>query len=129
MKKLLLTSVCVLMLAAVTGTAQAQQNRPMMNQSGRGVMMNDRDQWMPGYGWANGMMGSGMMGAGMMGPEMMILMMDTNDDGKLSLEEFQAIHRRMFKALDKNGDGELTTDEIESRWHMDDDGDEGKDNK
>ncbi|MBD1549003.1 EF-hand domain-containing protein [Labrenzia aggregata] len=87
-----------------------------------------------GYGMGPGMMGSGMMGngmmgRGMMGPQMMILMMDTNGDGKLSLEEFQAIHGRMFKYLDKNGDGQLTPDEIRKNWQDDDDGDEGGDAK
>jgi len=82
-----------------------------------------------GYGMGPGMMGSGMMGTGMMGPQMMILMMDTNGDGKLSLDEFQAIHGRMFKYLDKNGDGQLTPDEIRKNWQDDDDGDEGGDAK
>ncbi len=82
---------------------------------------------MGGQGWGSGMMGPGMMGGGMMGPQMMILMMDTNGDGKLSLEEFQAIHGRMFKYLDKNGDGQLTPDEIHKHWQDDDDGDESGD--
>lgn len=88
---------------------------------------------MSGRGWGNHMMGSGMMGSGMMGsgmmmgrmmgPEMMIVMMDTNEDGQLSLEEFQAVHSRMFKLLDKDGDGQLTTDEIQKRWSQDDEND------
>ncbi|MBD1548783.1 EF-hand domain-containing protein [Roseibium aggregatum] len=84
-----------------------------------------------GYGMGPGMMGGrgwgyGGMGPGMMGPRMMILMMDTNGDGKLSLDEFQAIQGRMFKYLDKNGDGQLTPDEIHNHW-QDDDGDESGD--
>ena len=160
MKKLLLTSACVLAVTAMAGTAQAQQGSPMMGKSGSGMMTgqdnDDQGRPMPGYGYGYGrrgnmpwgygrmgpgkmygrgwgyggmgpgMMGSGMMGGGMMGPQMMILMMDTNGDGKLSLEEFQAIHGRMFKYLDKNGDGQLTPDEIHNHW-QDDDGDESGD--
>jgi hypothetical protein len=93
---------------------------------GRGMMGGG----MMGSGMmGSGMMGSGMMGSGMMGsgmgPQMMIIMMDTNNDGKLSLEEFQAIHGRMFKYLDKNGDGQLSPDEFQNRWRDDDDEDEG----
>ncbi len=73
-------------------------NGTMMN----GAMMN------------GGMMMGGMMGK-MHGPEMMIVMMDTNGDGQLQLEEFQAVHNRMFNYLDENGDGQLTADELRQR--------------
>ena len=168
MKKILFTSACAMMFAALAGGAVAQQGGPMMGQPGQGMMTgqgNDQARPMPGYGYGRrgmmpwgynghmgpgmmygrgggygmgpgmmgggmmmgpGMMGPGMMGRGMMGPQMMILMMDTNGDGKLSLEEFQAIHGRMFKYLDKNGDGQLTPDEIHNHW-QDDDGDESGD--
>jgi hypothetical protein len=55
-----------------------------------------------------GMRGPGQMGAGMMGPammRMMLVLMDTDGDGTVSLSEFQAAHERMFKALDANKDG------------------------
>lgn len=73
-------------------------NGTMMN----GAMMN------------GGMMMGGMMGK-MHGPEMMIVMMDTNGDGQLALEEFQAVHNRMFNYFDENGDGQLTADELRQR--------------
>ena len=38
-------------------------------------------------------------------------MMDTNKDGKISLQEWQDFHTKYFKKLDKNGDGFLTQDE------------------
>ena len=41
-------------------------------------------------------------------------LMDANDDGKLSLEEFQAAHERIFKAMDANKDGVLTLEEIQA---------------
>ena len=64
-----------------------------------------------------GMMGGGQMGPGMMGPammRMMLVLMDTDGDGTVSLNEFQAAHERMFKALDANKDGKLTFQEVQA---------------
>ena len=61
-----------------------------------------------------GMMGQGMMGPGMMRPgmmRMMLVMMDTDGDGAVSLAEYQAAHERMFKAMDADKDGKLTIQE------------------
>ena len=55
----------------------------------------------------------------MMGPGMyriMFTLMDTDGDGTLSLEEFQAAHAKIFKAMDANKDGKLTLEEIEMFW-------------
>jgi len=142
MKNILAVTVFSLALAGSIGLANAQQGSPMMKQPGQGMMQGGQGPMqgqgmMQGQGYGNmayscngmpgagmmmgsGMMGSGMMGSGMMagrmhGPDMMIVMMDTNGDGSLSLEEFQAIHARMFKHLDANGDGQLTSDEMSQR--------------
>ena len=99
---------------------------------------------MPGYGMMMG--GAGMMG-GMHGPAMMgnmleqldadgdgrvtpdemregvsarMLEFDSDDDGTMTLEEFEAFHAAMirnmvvdrFQALDENGDGRITDDEM-----------------
>jgi Ca2+-binding EF-hand superfamily protein len=35
-------------------------------------------------------------------------LMDSDGDGTISLQEFQAAHERIFKAIDVNKDGRLT---------------------
>jgi Ca2+-binding EF-hand superfamily protein len=44
-------------------------------------------------------------------PEMMH-MIDTNKEGKITKQEWDAYQTRVFKALDKNGDGLLTPEEF-----------------
>jgi hypothetical protein len=80
-----------------------------------------------------GMMGrDGAMGRrGMRGPEtrgqdapvhsmmmhMMFALIDADGDGTVSLQEFQAAHERIFKAMDNNKDGRLSFEEMESFMH------------
>lgn len=71
-----------------------------------------------------GMMGAGMMGGGMMGggmgPPMMFRMMFAlmdDGDGEISLQEFQAAHERIFKAMDSNKDGQVTLEEMQAFMH------------
>jgi hypothetical protein len=70
------------------------------------------------------MMGHGeyMMGHGMMRPRMMrqrmhmrvmMILMDTDGDGALSLEEVQAAHAKIFKVIDADKDGKVTLEETE----------------
>ena len=47
---------------------------------------------------------------------MMMAMMDTNNDGALSLEEVQAVHSRMFAFIDKNKDGKVTPAEVQAAF-------------
>ena len=60
-----------------------------------------------------GMMGPGMMPPGMM-MRMMLTLMDIDNDGAISLSEFQAAHERMFKAVDANKDGRVTIEEMQA---------------
>jgi uncharacterized protein YhfF len=41
-------------------------------------------------------------------------LMGTDSDGTVSLQEWQAAHERIFKAMDANKDGKLTFDEMQS---------------
>lgn len=68
------------------------------------------------------MMGHPMMRAGMMGPppvllHIMFALIDTDSDGTVSLQEFQAAHERIFKAMDTNKDGKLTLEEMQAFMH------------
>lgn len=62
-----------------------------------------------------GMKGHSMMGSDGMGPPIMFRMifalMDADGDGTVSLPEFQVAHERIFKAMDSNKDGKLTLEE------------------
>ena len=66
-------------------------------------------------------MGRGMMGGGMMEPpfvmRMIFALMDADGDGTISLQEFQAAHERIFKAMDTNKDGKLTPEEMHGFMH------------
>jgi Ca2+-binding EF-hand superfamily protein len=53
------------------------------------------------------------MGHGMM-MRMLFATMDSDGDGTVSLQEFQAAHERIFKAMDANKDGRLTPEEIQA---------------
>jgi EF hand len=80
-----------------------------------GGMMGGEDTMghMGGGMMCHGMKGRGMMGHGMF-KRMIFALMDTDGDGTLSLEEFQAAHAKIFKAMDTNKDGKLTPAEIEA---------------
>ena len=64
---------------------------------------------------------TGTMAFEMMGPRMgggmvrmMMILMDSDGDGAVSLQEFQAGHERMFKAMDVDKDGRLTLEEVQN---------------
>jgi hypothetical protein len=99
-----------------TSGATSQQNPIGSNDSagmtGRGGMMGGG---MRGHRMmSGGMMGQG--GSGGMAPLMMRMMfslMDADGDGKLSLQEFQAAHERIFKTMDANKDGFVSFEEMQ----------------
>jgi hypothetical protein len=78
---------------------------------GRGPGGDDRER-PAAMGGHFGTMGPGMMGPTMM--RMMLVLMDTDGDGSVSLSEFRAAQERVFKALDANKDGRLTLQEVQA---------------
>jgi hypothetical protein len=43
--------------------------------------------------------------------------MDADGDGTVSLQEWQAAHERIFKAMDADHDGTVTLEEMEAFMH------------
>jgi hypothetical protein len=71
-----------------------------------------RHGWRGDRDWGPRHMRGHMMGPGMM--RLMIILMDTDGDGALSLEEVQAVHARIFRAIDADGDNRVTPEEIQA---------------
>ncbi len=107
------------------GKMMQQQDDGMMRPSGqRAERADDDDSKMrPGrqrserddddrWGMRGGMMGPRMGGAHMM--RMMMILLDTDGDGALSLEEVQAVHARFFKAVDADANGKVTIEEMQA---------------
>jgi hypothetical protein len=69
-------------------------------------MPSGRQGTMPMHGQMQGMMGMPM--------RVMMILMDTNGDGAFSLEEVQAAHARIFKAVDADESGTVTPEEMQA---------------
>ncbi|HEY7244503.1 MAG TPA: EF-hand domain-containing protein [Xanthobacteraceae bacterium] len=130
----LMTSVSVLVLGAIgvqaqqggtpmvqqapeQQTTQGEHERRLWTAQRRGDQDEDdwHDRMMPWHHFREGGMMGGRMAMGspvMM--RMLFAMMDSDGDGTVSLQEFQAAHERIFKAMDANKDGVLTLDEIQT---------------
>ena len=122
----LTTSAFILACGAITASAQQSPGSSKMQPAQQQTQQQPTDQDGPGMMERGGMMGHGMMGrcmmghGGMMGPFVMRIifaLMDSDGDGTISLQEFQAAHERIFKAMDSNKDGKLTLEEMQAFMH------------
>ena len=119
-KHVLALTTSAFVLACGVITTGAQQG-PMMQQQPQLLQQQEQGRL---HDWRGGTMGPGMMGrGGMMGPgsmhsgmmmRMLFALMDSDGDGTISLQEFQAAHERIFRAMDANKDGRLTLEEIQA---------------
>jgi len=119
-------SALVLAYSAVGAMAQPQPDQQAHSHSmdQEGVGTTGQGGMMCGGMMGRGMMGRGMMSSGMMGGHMgspmmfrmMFALMD-DGDGQISLQEFQAAHERIFKAMDRNKDGQVTQEEMQAFMH------------
>jgi hypothetical protein len=107
--------------AQATGDRQRRAGRHGMRDRGyRHGMMHrgmGRDYGMRGRGGRGGMHAMrGQHREHML--RTLIILMDTDGDGSLSLEEVQAVTERFFNAMDADGDGQLTIEEIRNFYTM-----------
>ncbi len=117
-------AISAVMLAngAVDAIAQDRTTpQPDQQQAQSHRMDQDADSTMGQRRMCGGMMGRGMMaGGGAMGNPMifrMIFALMDDGDGQISLQEFQAAHERIFKAMDINKDGQVTLEEMQAFMH------------
>jgi hypothetical protein len=105
-RHILTLTTCALLLACGSAAASAEEG------------MGDHGHQCHGMWWHGGMMGRGPMGGGMMGRgagmRLIFALMDSDGDGTVSLQEFQAAHEKIFKAMDTDKDGTLTLEEIQT---------------
>jgi hypothetical protein len=114
MKTRLILSALALLLVSNIASAQEQKapstdvqepEAPSAKMTGEDVMGH------------MGQCGPGMMRRGMrhkgMHMRVVMILMDSDGDGALSLEEVQAGHAKIFKAIDADKDGKVTPTEVE----------------
>ena len=105
---MLTTSAFILACGAVAASAQGTMTQPQVprQQQEQEHQLHHR----------MGMFSPGGMHSCMM-MRVLFAMMDSDGDGTVSLQEFQAAHERIFKAMDINKDGVLTLEEIQAFMH------------
>jgi hypothetical protein len=114
--QLILIASALLLISNIAGAQEQAPSAGAQVQVAPSAKMTGEDTMghMGGGMMCHGMKGHGMMGRGMF--RIMFALMDTDGDGTISLEEFQAAHAKIFKAMDANKDGKLTPEEMEMFW-------------
>ena len=115
-------SALILASGAVGALAQDRMMPQPVQQLAQAQPTGQEGSGMMRHGMMGGGMGHGMMGEGMMGPppvmlRIMFALIDTDGDGTIELQEFQAAHERIFRAMDTNKDGKLTLEEMQAFVH------------
>jgi len=98
-----LSASALLLMSNIAGAQEQSPSAKMTGQEAPSAMMRHMGK---------GTMCQGMHHGGMY--RMMFVLMDTDGDGTLSLEEFQTAHAKIFKAMDANKDGKVTFEEMQA---------------
>ncbi len=114
LKTTLIASALTLLAATAFAQTGSEPGRLIGQQQGPGVVAEqDRNGRGPSSMMDPNMMGPNMMGPNMMGRGMMMMiMMDADGDGALSMDEMRLVHDRMFSYADADKDGRLTPEEL-----------------
>jgi hypothetical protein len=103
---LLMTNIAVAQEQKDPSAGAQEQQAPTAKMTGEDVKGHMCQRRMGHHGM-RGMMGRGMH------MRLIFILMDTDGDETLSLEEFQTAHAKIFKGIDADEDGKVTRTEMQ----------------